>query len=371
MSLTNYRSNGPLQAATIAAPFVANSLGRFLGNTMANFRIPFPPRRRGSAIMRLRGSGRNLRRRYPRLNRTGVSSGRGVTIQHDRTSIYRKKYMPRFKKRRWKAFRRKVNAIAEKELGSRTVVFNNTVQFQETTPGLQVHGTLALYPQFSTEAHLADLSTLVNWENDGNSTAAAGETIDETTKFIFQSGVLDMTIRNTSNDGSDPASILSDYAMEVDVYEMTMKRTAMDGPTSLNNLRSVFAVGEADTKKLDAAPIALQVIRRGCTPWDVPATLSRYGLKILKKTKLFLPSGGTATYQIRDPKRHVAPMAALRDSLGFNKPGWTRIVYLIAKPVVSLPVDLDHIPELSVGVTRKYLYKIEGMNDTRDGFSLL
>lgn len=50
--------------------------------------------------------------------RKRLTTGRGVTNQWDRTLIYKKKSMPRWKKRAWKRFSQKVNAVAEKSLGS-------------------------------------------------------------------------------------------------------------------------------------------------------------------------------------------------------------------------------------------------------------
>ena len=78
------------------------------------------------------------------------------------------------------------------------------------------------------------------------------------------------------------------------------------------------------------------------------------------------------TYQVRDAGRHVTTVGYLEDSLGPNKPGWTRHIFMIGKsvPGTNLGTGIDQQTELlTVGVTRKYMYKVEGLNESRDEYT--
>lgn len=321
------------------------------------------------AMSAIRKNGRarmvnNRRLRTGRRNYT--SSGVGVTAQHDATNIYRKKRMPRYKKRRWRKFVKRVHAVSEKELGSRTVVFNESLTNSNITSANQLCSTWCLYPNQSGTQWLRDLSEMYANENTGNPTAAAGETIDATTKFIFQSAVMDLTFRNHSYLAT--TETLSGK-MEVDVYELTMKRRTMDELTAVGNLTDALVNSDASTKVIGGSGTSINIGLRGVTPFDLPHALSRWGIKIHKKTKYFVESGGTFTYQVRDPGRYSLTREDMEQVKGFNRPGMTRIVYFVTKMVPGVSIGNTSgltVQEYIIGCTRKYMYKIEGMNDTRD-----
>jgi len=146
---------------------------------------------------------RNLRR---------VTSGRGITTQYDRSRVYRKKRMPRRKKKAWKRFVRKAQAAIDKTLGSYSIVLNDQVTVSATAETTdQAIGQFALYPmKDGTNAWLNDMAGI-----------AAQFTTDfattDSTKWGFKSGILDLTVQNTSLDATDG----NGYAVEVDVYEMS------------------------------------------------------------------------------------------------------------------------------------------------------
>lgn len=306
-----------------------------------------------------------------------MTTGRGVTSEHDRQFIYRKKRMSRGRKRRWRGFKRKVNAVAEKNLGSRTVVFNRSIAPTNNNTARHNIFNVALYSNQSTDSWMNDLNNISQLENAADPTAVGGVTVDDTTKFIFQSGVLDLTMRNTSflsvGGGLEPQCTL-----EVDVYEMACGRRLIDRTTGgvareYKNLIEAYAQGEADTKNIGGAVLTtdLSLINRGVTPWDVPTALSQFRLKIIKKTKMFIKSGQTATYQMRDPKRKVFSRGFMRETYGPNIPKKTHHLLVIAKavPGVTVGTATGQVSEqLTVGITRKYMYKIEGVNEARDSY---
>lgn len=356
MSLQQYRRPSSLAAAAgvlyrnrgTIAPYVRSGLQR--------------ARQYMSSRQNQRRAGRRMRR-----GKGPSYSGQGITEQYDVANIYRKKSMPRYKKRRWRKFIKKVNAVSERDLGSRTVVFNDQLTQTANTANQQGVLTLALYPQKSSNNWLNDISAISAIENfEANPTTAAGITIEKSTKFLFQSGVLDLTVRNTSFQ-TDATS--TGCKLELDVYEIYMSKDAIIGTSGQNNLSSVFAAADADTKVIGGGANTITIQSRGVTPWDVTYALSRYGVKIQKKRKYFLEAGGTFTYQMRDPSRYVLDQNDMFDRAGCNRRKMTKFLYLFYKAVPGITVGTsagEFQQQISVGVTRKYLYKIEGANDDRD-----
>jgi len=294
-------------------------------------------------------------------------SGQGITAQYDRKRVYTKKSMPKYKKRRWRKFIQKVNAVDEKDLGSQTSLFNQQIEVSTITAGVQLTATCALYSSTSTSSHLNDLDQISGVFNYGNPTAAADDYVNGTTKIIFKSGVLDITVRNTSDNGT---STPVDCPLEVDVYEITVNHGQDDNASSYNTLDDYFTQSATDTLQIGgtAAGAAgqLTISRRGATPWDLPAALSQYRMKIWKKTKYFLGVGQTFTYQMRDPRRHVYSLNTLFRAQEVNMNGLTKFVYFIAKPVPGTNPGATFRPKLTIGTTRKYLAKVEGMRTDRD-----
>jgi len=305
------------------------------------------------------------------------SSGQGITTQHDERRIYRKKSMPRFQRKRWKRFKNKVLAVSEKDLGTRTVVFNKTYAATNTVSGNHTISDICLYGfRSSADSRFNDLTQIQAYENAGNPTAAAGGTVDATSKFIFKSAILDVTVRNTSTYYDGAAYALNSAAkMEVDVYEILVNSSSSTSSTAYLSLGGLITASTTDTLRIGGAGTDLVQSLRGWTPFDAPAALSRWKIKILKKTKFMVPNGDTFTYQIRDPKRRVCDSQALAQGDGCNKVGWTRWLYLIGKLVPGLIVSPDtpntYQESISIGITRKYFYKVEGQSEDRDRYDVL
>lgn len=303
--------------------------------------------------------------------RKRMTSGKGVTTQHDRRFIYGKRRMPRYKRRRWKSFTKKVQAVSEKDLGSRTVVFNRLLTSTENT-GVDINRNIAIYPQQSSESWLNDLNQIGQLENfNADQTYAAGNTITYSTKFLFKSAVLDVTYRNTSTVFDGSSNIPTGLAkQEVDVYEIYIRRECNEDTFSAVNLIDLFNQGDTRTQTITSGSgTSLNLASRGSTPWDIPTALGKWGIQIKKKTKFMVPNGDTFTYQVRDPKRRVCQYDSLRSEDGFNKPGWSKHLLFNVKLVPGLTQGTEvgqYTNRCDMGITRKYLYKIEGVNENRD-----
>jgi len=301
-----------------------------------------------------------------------VSSGQGVTVQHDARQIYRKKSMPRRRKKVWKRFVRKIHAVAEKELGSRMVVFNKTNEFTNATNGNHGIAYLGIYTANGTsDSWMSDLNQISALENPTNPTFALGSTVYDTTKFLFQSAVLDVTFRNTSYTNGTPNTLNSACKLEVDVYEILSGREWTDASATNSSINSALSRGATLQLNIGGTGTALSTSLRGATPFEFPAALGYYRMKILKKTKYFVSNGDTFTYQIRDPRRRVIYQERMEQIEGGNLPRWTRHLFIVFKAVPGIIVSAstgDTTEALSIGMTRKYFYKIEGVTEDRDRY---
>lgn len=330
------------------------------------------PFRRG--IKRRRAQrGRTARRpRFVFGRKKRTSSGKGITQQHDTRMIYRKKFMPGRKKRRWRKFTKKIHAVSEKSLGAQTVVFNKTFQISNSTANNHAVGSISLYSNQSTSstAH-NDLKVIydrhkqnpavVNMQNISD--RGIGTYLNDTAKFLFQSAVLDITFRNTSGNGTD---LNSELTLEVDVYEMSWGTKGMEGIAPIGSLHEALVLGNNTTSSIGQGGNSITTLQRGVTPFEMPQALSTFKIKILKKTKYFLPNNGQFTYQLRDPGRHVITSERINDNHGCNIPGLTKWIYVVAKTLPGIVVDATKQEILKIGVTRKYMYKIRGENSRRD-----
>jgi len=340
--------------------FGARTNTRFYGGGGSNLSTAGANRRRIAAT-RIQRAARSWTMTRRRKNTT---SGIGVTTQHDARLIYRKKTMPAFKKRAWKGFVSKVNAVSEKDLGNRTVVFNISDARSNTTSGNCADGAFYLYPFVSTTSYANDVANISGFENTGDPTAGTGVTIDPSTKYLFQSAIMDLTVRNTSKGNGGTAT--DNPRIEIDVYEITMSKDK--GNFNVNNFLEVLNTNVSTTRSIGGGGTEIIRNQRGVTPFELSFALSRFGLKIWKKTKYTLSQGETFTYQIRDPKRYTMTRNELSTVNGFNRRGMTRIIYMQGKLVPGLTVGsaVDTYTEsFTVGLTRKYMYKLEGVNDDR------
>lgn len=364
MSIRTYRPRR--NRAFLAAR--ASGLARAFRNN-----LPSTYQRIRRAAQMMRGASRTS---TTMMRNRNIHSGMGVTTQHDQRRVYSKRSMPARKRRAWKGFVRKVNAAAEKELGSRTVVFNKTFNASNAVSGNQISGAVYLYAKSNTgPSETRDLYNLGTYENVADPTAVNGATIDDSTKFLFQSAVLDVTFKNASTYYTTAGGVRAagEAKLEVDVYEIMVNRELGDYTTDFKNFTELLDQNLNNTKPIGGTGPEIQHTLRGVTPFDLTFSLGRFRLKIMKKTKYVVPNQDTFTYQVRDPNRRTCVRRDLTAPTGFNKPGWTRVIYFTAKLVPDLVIgtgDQQYQEVLVVGCTRKYFYKIEGMNEDRTKYLL-
>lgn len=349
--------------------YLFNRMSRFRNAMNTTMGVPLRRTARPGGIYRPSGITGLARRVRPR---TALRSGVGVTVQHDKQSVYRKKSMPRKLKRRFRKFTRKVHAVAEKDLGTRTVVYNTLCQHSSQDNNADSVTSISLYGQKSSSNLHNDLNGIMQLENRLDPTAAAGATVDRMSKYLFQSAVLDLTFRNASTvrlgDVQVPAS---EAIQELDIYEIYCSKDFATSGTNYNDLGGAIDNEINQEKVLGGSGTNIRLVRRGVCPFDCPTALSRLGIKILKKTKYFIPQGSCITYQVRDPKRRVALNRTLSDEEGANCVRWTKWLLLNFKLAPGLVLGAnegEYTCNARIGVTRKYMYKVEGLPENRNEY---
>lgn len=302
----------------------------------------------------------NKRRRSP-------TTAIGVTEQYDARTIYRRKRMSRGKRKAWKKFSRKVLAVSEKGLGTQQCLFNTPVTFSETGAGNQLIAAVSLYGLRSTNTLFNDLRSLSNSIALAATTVNSGLAVGESSNIIFKSGILDITIRNASTNNGAPDSAAR---LELDIYELQVSRTAEESGATYNTIQEIFSQNDANTLTIGGAGTEITQFLRGATPFDLSYSLSRFGIRINRKTKYTIANGDQITYQMRDPRRYVLPFREMSNKDGFNRPGMTRVIYMVAKLCPGLTVGPIGAPGVyqqivNVGATRKYTFKVENWSEDR------
>jgi len=160
---------------------------------------------------------------YEAYRKTGSSkSGIGVTSQYDKTSVYRKKRMPKRKKRQWVKFVKKVRSALMKDVGTKTVIRNDTLSTlwstnDQSLQTITVYGADGSAPTASQCGH-NDLKTI--FTNDPDLSA-------ETARAKFGSAIVDITFTNASvNAGPEN----NNTGLEIDIYDIVYRKQ-LDAPT--------------------------------------------------------------------------------------------------------------------------------------------
>lgn len=282
----------------------------------------------------------------------------GITTQYDKVTQYSKKSMPKYKKKAWKKFCKKVFAANSKALGTRTVVFNDKMTITEL-PTNQAYGSACLYGFCGTEQSNSygnrDIFRIGNNDSDVQLQGTDGY---NGAKVIFKSGVIDFTLRNMSTDG-----------LEVDLYEINVLTDSTKEP---NFVQSVNVAQLATNTIPGATGTALALNQRGTTLFDLSNLISQDRLKIYKKKKFFLPGGATATHQHRDPRNHYFNFGDINifdqtDEGSYAQRKMTQLFVFVAKTLIR--EDTLSTPILTVGITRKYSYIVDQSARTYDTYN--
>lgn len=297
-------------------------------------------------------TGYNAYRSYTDNKRSRKTSGLGVTSQYDRKTVYQKKNMPRRKKRIWKKFVKKVNAVVDKSLATKTSVWNDGISVYNTgTAAFQGYGVMHLYgvngskpttgQTFQEEEGTNDIKLMFD---DNPDLQSANKNV------MFTNAVLDTTFSNNGTEG---------VTVEVDLYEIEHKR---DNGILANYWASV-KYAQDQTPFIGGAG-ELNLSYRGVTPFDLPM-VTQLGAVVKKKTKYILSQGQVATYQYRDPGNHYVKGSDVYQSGNYRKRGLTHTLVWVVKPIFY---QGEKTWSCAMGCTRSYKYKIMKDNVLQDNY---
>lgn len=256
----------------------------------------------------------------------------GVTNQHDNQVIYQRKRMPLKKRKQWTDFSKKVNAVVNKSLGTKTMLINN-IDALSAAVGDQIFASYTLYGANGSDG---------SGYRGPSDMSIVAQNVTLARKLIYKSGILDLTITNT----------LATAPIELDIYHVTY-----NNENFANSPNAVFS--NASNSSITPVTTGTTIVlpeTRGASPFDFPLALSAARISILKKTKVFLGPSNCTTYQIRDLRdHHVLKYDFANETTGNNfvKPGMTQGVILIAKTIAGFSATA---PGMYVGATRKYSY---------------
>lgn len=296
-------------------------------------------------------------RTYTRYKKGKTQNQNTVTTQYDTQLQYRKRRMPRRKRVAWKRFSQKVKSVTLKSLGTYSRVFNsqcvNTVgEGSQAVLGAFLYSKAGKWTSggVSAEAGLSDMFRIIQQESSP----------DDDFQYNFDSGILDLTIRNGGSNG-----------VELDLYVVSFAEDA----DSLNCFQDAVITAEQETGQLNNVTKGLQLQDRGASLFDFPVLISQTKMKIWSKRKYFLGSQQTMTYQYRDAKNHVVKAINVRggksdatieaNGNGFIYPKLTKGVIAVFK---NTPGSTGSTP-LYMGVTRKYKYTQIQNHVTLDGWN--
>jgi len=218
-----------LGASTFLNPAMRRAYNQFRGRFQ-----------RATGKRRAGGYARTYVKRKRITSNTGILGGTNA----DTRMIYRKKRMPRKRRKRWASFVKKVGAVEERNLGTRTVLFNDQITQVNGGAGKQSTLTLALYGfKNASNLWLDDLNQIGQFENEGNPTAAAGATIEKNSKVMFTSAIMDITLRNVSTFRESAIDkIAADAALELDIYDVYLRKEAgdIDGNANFDSISQML-----------------------------------------------------------------------------------------------------------------------------------
>lgn len=314
-------------------PPYRNNWKRF--RTIARRVLPYAARGVRTAIQFRRAQQGTSSRRFSR-------SGIGVTGQHDVRMVYRKRRMPRRKRRVWMRKIKTARAITLKNYGTRTRLFNYTGTIIGENATAQAYAAIAIYGQNGIDAVVDPAMHNYGMAHLGQIFSDEGE---QGNKIMFGSAVMDCTFVN-----SGPA------VLELDLYDIVWR-----GRNCGTNVNNDLGVGSTMTTVLPGRT-AINLNTRGVTPFDLTEFLAQ-GFKILSKKKYLLPPGNTATYQVRDPRNRMVDSGDIHRNNSWARRGLTRFVLLVTK---AIPTS-GAAPQLTYGVTHKYMYKILESNEDGNG----
>lgn len=216
-----------------------------------------------------------------------------VTAQHEYTTVYRKKRMPGRKRKAWKRFVRKTQAVALKEAPLRSFAhaYANNIYAGPNQCGYSSvsmygdNGPAAVQGNATTSGKGAmnSMWTLLNNVYGVNGPAR---------KIRMESACNEITLKNIS----------STNAVIVEMYYFRARKLLEADSVSNMAVEDYYAEGFGSMEQGYNIG-SISAVTHGTTPFQ--STLFTRNFKIWKKVRVQLGGGEVASFQMRDPRNHL------------------------------------------------------------------
>lgn len=262
---------------------------------------------------------RRFSRGTQRNGKKGVTVS-GVTNQHDEKTIYRKKRMPKGKRRAWKKFTKKVKAVELKDRGLQVVSYEGTkscvaapgggnwlaAHFYGEGAGVSSSKEVGLgdIQQVSRHANaVAEKYTAANILGNNNFRTLDTTNLNRRTSIRMQSGQMDVTITNTGSSAVCITIYHLWYVTDVDVYGIeNALNNQQESPIQLTN---AFNSTIADMSAITPAQYDWKLFNQ-------PNLISKLGATVRSMKEIYLSPGQYYRMEIRDPRNYEIPLDSVK-----------------------------------------------------------
>lgn len=342
-------------AGNIPGAYMGYKVGKYLGK-----------RRRMSASKPYA----NKRRRTTTVSKKSITFD-GTTNQYDSRVAYRKKRMPKGKRKAWKKFVKKVSAVEIGDRGLQTLKYNPSSVGPTTVPPLgQNFKVCHLYgcSDTTSEPGCRDLSLIakdietmgVNWIK--LTLGAVNPTVPQvynTQHIRMQSAVLDLYLKNTGT-----------TTLLFDVYHLWYVKN--NNAPSLLDATNWVEFAEQRKQEWDGSTVTdlspVNMNTFNCTMFDEAQLISKLGATIRSVREVYLAPGQVHHMQIRDPKNHSINLFNYVRQVGQSYAGY--VDPKLTETYVAVAKNLDTTTEGSYtfNACRTYRFTVEGVKTTASGF---
>lgn len=298
--------------------------------------------------------------------KTNTTEMSGITRQHDTQLQYRRKKGGGKNVRKWENFLDKIEQAQLQTAATKSIVFNNTgnignVDGEQAIYAINIYSGIANSDPFDVNR---DLYRIVTNDPDPRTADPNNTGTVLQRKYVFKSGVLDLTFRVSPTfpvyTGNAQTSLATNGKVEMDIYEVAYKQDA-----EYNNFTQLWLASDQQTPVVrPGSNTSLTYNTLGATPFQFPELCRT--ITILSKTKHFVDVGEVFTYQKRFPgNRHIQKNFIIGELGGtsFAIGGQTYTVLCIIKGVPGWTGSIPNMinkssPAVNVAVsaTRTYEY---------------
>lgn len=353
----------------LVAKAASRVMSRRVAGTVAKAGVKYAPYLAGAA----RAAGRYFSRNSSSNGKKGITVS-GVTNQHDEKMIYRKKRMPKGKRKAWKKFTKKVKAVEIKDRGLQVIMYEGTKSV--TATGGSANWLAAhFYGEgagltSAKEVGLSDLQQLgkhANLVNEKYTNANIGgnnnfRTLDTSNvarrnDIRMQSAQIDVTLTNTGTNAVCVVIYHLWYVSDTDVYGIDNALAAsQESPIQLTN-------------GFNSTLPDLTAVAPSQYDWKLfnqPGLISKLGCTVRSMKEVYLSPGQYHRMNIRDPRNYNISI----DSVN-NQTGVTFHTFSNVKRTESL---FFHVKApggdstVSMKATRTYRYTVEGVRTVQTGY---